>query len=84
MRINFATSLIDFPKLIECISLLKIFNTGLCKDETKLELLKNRLERVISPALGAGEIHIFFNFSTTRLITAPDYKAYFYTPELSF
>ena len=32
-----------------------------------IELLKNRLEKVISPAPRAGEIHLFFNFSTILL-----------------
>ncbi len=34
----------------------------------KLELLKNKTERVISPAPRAGEIYSFSNFSTTLLV----------------
>ncbi len=38
------------------------------KSNLSIDLLKNRKERVVSPALGAGETHLFSNFRTTLIL----------------
>ena len=38
------------------------------KQITILQLLKNKIERVVSPALSEVETHLFSNFSKTLLI----------------